>query len=212
MSGFHDVRFPVQLALGSQGGPEHRTDIITLANGREIRNARWSGSRRRWDIGSAITSLADLHEILAFFEARKGALHGFRFRDPMDYASGLADQPPRPDDQFLGEGDGQTNQFQLIKTYGGFQRSITRPVAETVRIAADENELEQGWQVDPSCGRIVFSTPPAPGVRLTAGFIFDCAVRFESDQLKAVMEAFGAGRVVSLGLIELFDEGNMQDA
>jgi uncharacterized protein (TIGR02217 family) len=38
---FHEVRFPLDVALGSRGGPVRRTDIVTLASGREHRNARW---------------------------------------------------------------------------------------------------------------------------------------------------------------------------
>ena len=28
--GFHEVRFPANLSFGSLGGPERRTDIVTL--------------------------------------------------------------------------------------------------------------------------------------------------------------------------------------
>ena len=32
---FHEIRFPANLSFGSVGGPERRTDIVTLANGFE---------------------------------------------------------------------------------------------------------------------------------------------------------------------------------
>ena len=60
MTGFHEIRFPLRLALGTSGGPVRRTDIVNLSNGRENRNARWRGSRRSYDAGSGIRSLADL--------------------------------------------------------------------------------------------------------------------------------------------------------
>ena len=35
MSGFHEVRFPLDIALKSQGGPQRRTDVVMLGSGRE---------------------------------------------------------------------------------------------------------------------------------------------------------------------------------
>ncbi|WP_323016153.1 DUF2460 domain-containing protein, partial [Devosia sp.] len=32
---FHAVRFPLDIALGARGGPERRTDVVTLAGGGE---------------------------------------------------------------------------------------------------------------------------------------------------------------------------------
>ena len=36
---FHAVRFPLDVALGARGGPERMTDVVTLASGREEREA-----------------------------------------------------------------------------------------------------------------------------------------------------------------------------
>ena len=84
---FHDIRFPLRLSLATSGGPVRRTDIVNLSNGRESRNNRWRDARRSYDAGSGIRSVADLYEVLEFFEARSGQLFGFRFRDPVDCAS-----------------------------------------------------------------------------------------------------------------------------
>jgi uncharacterized protein (TIGR02217 family) len=84
---FHDVRFPVNLSLGSVGGPERRTEIVTLTNGFEERNTPWAHSRRRYDAGAGMRSLDDIAVLVAFFEARRGMLHGFRWKDWADYKS-----------------------------------------------------------------------------------------------------------------------------
>ena len=42
---FHEVRFPLRVALGTSGGPVRRTDIVSLSNGRENRNRRWLDAR-----------------------------------------------------------------------------------------------------------------------------------------------------------------------
>ncbi len=114
---FHEVRFPLRLALGATGGPVRRTDIVNLSNGREQRNQRWRDSRRSYDAGSGVKSLADLYAVLEFFEARGGQLYGFRFRDPVDWKSGAPGETISATDQMIGTGDGTTATFQLVKTY-----------------------------------------------------------------------------------------------
>ena len=84
---FHEVRLPARLAFGSTGGVERRTDVVTLASGHERRSTPWAMGRRRYLIGANLRSLADMAELTEFFEARRGRLYGFRFRDFADFAS-----------------------------------------------------------------------------------------------------------------------------
>ena len=106
MTAFHDVLFPLDIALNSDGGPTRRTEIVALASGREERNAVWAGSRRQWNAGYGVKSLADIEAIVAFFEARRGRLHAFRFRDPFDHRSAPSGVAPAAGDQQIGVGDG----------------------------------------------------------------------------------------------------------
>ena len=103
---FHEVRFPASLSFGSVGGPERRTDVVTLANGFEERNSPWAHSRRRYDAGLGMRSLDDIEQLIAFFEARRGQMYGFRWKDWSDYKSGRASQQTGFVDQELGTGDG----------------------------------------------------------------------------------------------------------
>ncbi len=145
LTAFHEVSFPLAVALGATGGPERLTEIVTLGSGREVRNARWADSRRRYDAGSGVKSLADLHAVIAFFEERRGRLTGFRFRDRADDRSCAPGLEPQPGDQPIGTGDGATAVFQLAKTYGAafapFVRTIRKPVAGSVRVAVGGAEL-----------------------------------------------------------------------
>ena len=118
-----EVPFPLDVALRASGGPERKTEIVVLGSGREVRNARWADSRRRYDAGSGIRSLADLYAVLDFFEARRGRLHGFLYRDPLDDRSCAPGREPAPGDQPIGTGDGATAAFALIKTYGEIGRA-----------------------------------------------------------------------------------------
>ena len=139
MAGFHEVRFPLRVALGTSGGPVRRTDIVSLSNGRENRNRRWQDARRHYDAGSGVRSLDDLYAVLTFFEARAGQLHGFRWKDWSDFRSCAPSATPGPEDQLVGIGDGETAVFRLQKTYvSGLQsyaRPILKPVAGTVAVA-----------------------------------------------------------------------------
>ena len=129
---FHEVLFPLDIALRSAGGPERRTEIVTLGSGREERNARWAHARRRYDAGYGVRSLDALANVVAFFEERRGRLYGFRWRDRLDQCS-AATGTAGPLDQAIGTGDGTTTDFALTKTYGlayaPYQRPIVKPVA-----------------------------------------------------------------------------------
>ena len=113
---FHEVRFPASLSLGAVGGPERRTQIVSLASGHEERNTPWAHSRRRYDAGLGLRTLDDIETVIAFFEARQGQLHGFRWKDWADFKSGAASKPVSHLDQVIGVGDGVTTTFQLVKS------------------------------------------------------------------------------------------------
>ena len=133
---FHEVRFPDNISRGARGGPERRTQIVELASGDEERNASWANSRRRYDVAYGIRRSDDLAAVVAFFEARNGRLHGFRFKDWGDHKSCLPSATPAPTDQAIGTGDGATTTFQLVKRYASgsqtWVRTIAKPVADTV--------------------------------------------------------------------------------
>ncbi|MFP5075726.1 TIGR02217 family protein [Rhizobium sp. YIM 134829] len=209
-AGFHEVRFPLRLSLGTSGGPERRTEIVNLSNGREARNRRWRDARRRFDAGSGLKSLDDLYAVLAFFEARAGALYGFRFRDPLDFRSGPPGRAPLATDQVLGTGTGSQARFTLIKTYadagGASQREIAKPVAGTVLLAVDGTPVPPArYTVDTVAGAVEFlpAFKPAAGAVVTAGYEFDVPVRFDTDRIEVDLAAFRAGRIPTIPLVEI---------
>ena len=198
---FHEVSLPIPLALAASGGPERRVETVTLSGGQEARNAAWAGSRRRWDIGSAASRVETLQALIAFFEARGGRLHGFRFRDMLDDRSGVPGAEVSPLDQAIGVGDGARTGFALVKHYGGWARRIWKPVAGSVRVAVDG--VEVAFSVDASTGLVTLAEAPAAGAAVTAGFRFDCPVRFDADRLDVTLEGFGAGRAIRVPLVEI---------
>jgi uncharacterized protein (TIGR02217 family) len=208
LSDFHEVRFPLDISRGARGGPTRRTDIVTLASGREHRNARWAHSRRTFDAGYGVKTLAGLSAVVAFFEERRGRLIGFRWRDPLDWTSAPASGEPTPLDQVLGTGDGARTGFPLVKRYGGpdapYERPIAKPVAGSVRIAVAASELaSSAFTVDTTTGMVTLAAAPAIGALVTAGFAFDVPVRFDTDELDVELSAFEAGEIPRIPLIEL---------
>jgi len=199
---FHEVRLPARLAFGSTGGVERRTEVVALASGYERRSTPWAHGRRRYLIGAGLRSLDDAAALVAFFEARRGRLHGFRFRDFADFKSCAPSGVVSPVDQPLGVGDGETATFALTKAYGDLVRPIAKPVAGSVRLAVD-GEATTAFTVDAMTGLVTFDDPPAGDAVLTAGFEFDVPVRFDTDRIDVTLESFEAGRIVAVPLIEL---------
>ena len=201
---FHEVRLPARLAFGSTGGVERRTEIVTLGSGFERRSTPWAHGRRRYLIGANLRSLDDMAALTAFFEARRGRLYGFRFRDFADFKSCAPAGSVGPTDQALGEGDGGRTAFQLVKRYGddGPERWIAKPVEGTVRVAVDGLELT-GFATNPATGMVTLDAPPGMGAVVTAGFEFDTPVRFDSDRIEVTLESFDAGRMAAVPLIEV---------
>jgi len=209
-SDFHDVQFPLAVAFGATGGPERRNEIISLTSGREKRNARTAHSRRRFDAGTGVRSLADLYEIIAFFEARRGSLHAFRFRDPFDMKSCAPDQTTSAMDQALGTGDGVKTRFALVKTYGvdgdAYQRPIRKPVVSSLTVAVGGVvKVSSVFSFDMGTGEVVFAAGSIPesGQVVSAGYEFDVPVRFDTDSLSASLTAFKAGQFPAIPLIEV---------
>jgi uncharacterized protein (TIGR02217 family) len=204
---FHEVRFPDNISRGARGGPERRTQVVELASGDEERNASWANSRRRYDVAYGIRRADDLAAVVAFFEARNGRLHGFRYKDWADYKSALPSQAITATDQQIGTGTGSLQTFQLAKRYtSGAQtwvRTIAKPVIGTVRVALGMVEQMSGWTLDASTGVITFTTAPPGGVIVRAGFEFDVPVRFDSDSLDVTLEFERLGSITAIPLLEI---------
>ena len=195
MLDFHDVTFPLRVAFGASGGPERRNEIVALSNGGEQRNARRAHARRRFDAGTGVRSLDDLREVVAFFEARRGSLTAFRFRDPLDDAL----------DGEIARGDGATRRFRLVKQYGegpgAYHRPITHTRPGTVEIEVDGAPVTAS--VDHRSGMIELADPPADGVVVSARCRFDVPVRFDCEHLSVSIAAFEAGEVPTVPLVEV---------
>lgn len=208
---FHEIRFPTVISRGATGGPERRTDVVVLGSGYEERNSRWADSRRAYDAGYGIKSLDELHAVIAFFEERRGRLHGFRWRDHADWKSCPPEQTPDALDQAIATGNGSLSAFPLKKRYGSahapYTRTIAKPVTGTVKIAVAgvERVLGTHFTVGGASGIVQFLPGFAPpdGAAITAGFEFDVPVRFDTDRLEISVSGFQHGAIPRIPIIEV---------
>ncbi len=206
---FIEERFPENLSFGSSGGPERRTEIVTLNSGFEERNTPWAHSRRRYDAGISMRSLDDMDAVIAFYEARRGPLFGFRWKDWTDYKSALPSLGINFLDQEIGIGDDVTDRYQLRKIYrsgeGAYHRDIRKPVANTIMIGVGGDAQEEGlhYTIDLATGVVVFNVAPGEGALITAGYEFDVPVRFDADRLEMNHASFEAGEIPSVPVVEL---------
>jgi len=208
---FHDIRFPTAISRGATGGPERRTDVVTLASGFEERNSRWADSRRSYNAGYGIRGIDDLHAVIAFFEERRGRLYPFRWKDHADFRSGPPSAVPAATDQLIGTGDGTTASFQLAKTYGSvfapYKRAIRKPVLGTLRIAVDGLAKAEAvaFTADYTTGMIAFLSGfvPVLGASVTAGFEFDVPARFDTDKIEVNLQNLAAGSIPHIPVVEV---------
>ncbi len=205
MTPFDDLSYPLALGRDASVTPEFSTSVAITASGFERRNSLWSDARLRFDIGPGIRSEAELGVLLAFFRARRGAARGFRLRDPTDFSSHAMTLPPTMTDQLLGHGNGAATSFALLKRYGASDseqlRRITRPVAGSVLVSLG-GAASNAFTLEPG-GLVTFAVPPASGVPVRAGFLFDVPVRFAEDRLEIAGASFAAGDVPSVPVIEI---------
>jgi uncharacterized protein (TIGR02217 family) len=201
---FDDVRFPIALGREASVEPAFSTAIVTGSGGAEQRNSDWSNARLRFDAGPGLRGEEDLHALIAFFRARRGAAVGFRFEDPFDNSSNGMTGEPGAADQAIGTGDGVRTEFALVKHYGGQVRRITRPAAGSVRVSVDGVQRVAGWTLEAG-GIVRFEAAPADGAGVRAGFRFDVPVRFEEDRLSVSRATFEAGEAANVRLVEIRD-------
>ena len=146
-------------------------------------------------------TFAQLEAVLAFFEAQRGRLYGFRWKDRFDYrscASPAMPAPGRPADR-----DGRRSDR------GFAARQDLRRRADALRPAdpqAGGRHGRGGRRRRPAAGTRLYASThdglvtfaaghvPAGGAAITAGFQFDVPVRFDTDYLEVDLSHFEAGR------------------
>ncbi len=195
---FHDVQFPADISYGSSGGPAYLTDVVSTLSGHEHRNINWAQARATYNVSHGVKTQMQLDALIAFFRARKGRAHSFRFKDWTDYQVVA---------QTIATGTGSQTAFQLIKYYSSGaeieSRTITKPVAATVKIYFGSTLQTSGWTLNATTGVVTFASPPAGGVVVKVDFEFDVPARFDTDQLSASLDTYGVRSWRDIPIVEV---------
>lgn len=211
---FHDIRLPVDVEKGALGGPGFHTEVTPLASGKEQRNINWARPRGEWDVGYGIMVQvsekveADMDTIIAFFYAREGKAHGFRFKDWSDFKIGDFDNPTVTN-QSIGTGDAVDSTFACFKRYtsGGinYDRPVTHLVTGRIAVLIDDVvKTDPGdYTIDLLTGLITFASPPADMVDIQIALEFDIPVRFDTDRLDINLTMFERGSWENIPILEL---------
>ena len=185
---FHEVQFPSDISFGAVGGAEFKTTIVTLDSGHERRNIDWSIARGEWDVVHGLEDQADIDALTAFFRAREGRAHGFRFKDWSDFEMAR---------QSIGTTDGSTADFQIFKRYTSlvnYDRDLTKPVAGTVQVWVNNAAILEGagageFTVDTTTGIITLGSTLAAQSATDVEVLceFDVPVRFNLDKMNVTI-------------------------
>lgn len=212
--GFHNVKLPDNIAQGFEAGPGASTVVQSTASGHEYRVQRAAQLRHRYRGTKDGVEYEEWSELLDFFHGRRGALHGFRFKDWGDYST-AEDGVSAPGiiDVVLGTGNGSDQTFQLSKLYDGtgpapYSRPITLPVAGTVKAAINGVETTD-FTVDTTTGIVTFNVAPGNGLAVQGGCEFDVPVRFgerTEEWMAATHDHYNNLSFENFDLIEILDE------
>lgn len=185
---FHEVQFPADISFGAVGGPQFKTSIVTLDSGHERRNIDWSIARGEWDVQHGLQDQAAVDALIAFYRAREGMAHGFRFKDWSDYT--LARQN-------IGTTDGSTATFQIFKRYTSlvnYDRTIAKPVAGAVQVWVNNVSIAEGggtsqFAVNTATGIVTLGSTLAAqnGTAVEAACEFDVPARFNLDKMNVTI-------------------------
>lgn len=203
--------------------PRFSTRISVAKSGSESRNRNWINPLRRFALPEAVTTQDQLESVLDHWTVMGGPFQSWPFRDPTDFAScPLDDVNTVPDitglDQPLGEGDGTTYQFQLVKQRvlgsGTITRTISLPIISSVIIFIDgvlPSAVPSGHggpytvtSITRPGGLVTISPIPTVGRVLTSGFLFDTEVRYEADDtLDNIVHSLDTVGAAEIDLVEV---------
>lgn len=171
---FINERLPETLGAGLVIGPEWKTEIVPLDNGREVRDAKWLYPRWRASGSMGAFSQVERRELQSWFVAVRGRHGVFRVRDPIDFVA---------ESETIAPAIGTLTPVQLLKTYSIRAAAsaavlIQAPVDGTVVVY--RNGAPVSVTVDHLTGLV---TPTAPWVAgdYTWSGEFDRWMRFDSD-------------------------------
>lgn len=161
---------------------EWSTNVKESVSGLETAIAYWSYPRYSWSLEFEFLrsdSFAEFQTLFGFIEARQGRFDSFLYQDVEDNVVAA---------QSIGQGDGATTAFQLVRTFGnGTPCPVWAPNALTAvyldgAVQAGGSYAVSAWTA-PSVkgGLLTFNVAPANGKAIAADFSYYWPCRFLED-------------------------------
>jgi uncharacterized protein (TIGR02217 family) len=153
-----------------------KTRVQEAVSGKEVRIADWTYPRHQWELTyeflRGAPAHAELQALMGFFNLRRGRFDSWLYQDADDNAAV---------GQSLGQGDGATAAFQLLRAMGGFIEPIVAPNAVAALRIGGVTQASNAYTVDAASGRVTLNSAPGAGVSVTADFTYYFRCRFLED-------------------------------
>jgi uncharacterized protein (TIGR02217 family) len=187
--------------FGFSGGPEFDTRVVTLANGRERRNANWPQYRNRYTLPFQNINATNYRDIREMFEVCRGQLGVFRYSDPLARFA---------DNQTFAIADGRESyQLTTIAVRAGvdYRREVYAiPEGEEPVLTANGVTIPNShYDVDIDRGLIYPVSSFTPGDVLRWTGPFDVWVRFASDWLPWSIDSRNQDTFLHNGSVDLIE-------
>lgn len=193
--------------------PRMSTQITRVSSGSEQALQKWQNPLWQFTLPQGVRDQETFESVKDHWLTMRGTFHTWPFRDPLDFASvALARPNTIPNvtmmDQTIGTGDGVNRFFQIVKTYTRgsqtYTRKIYKPVLSTVIVSVNGVLVTTGFSVSRTTGIITFDAPVTAGHVVRCGYLFDCEVRFESDDtFDGIVRSWGIAEFADISLFEV---------
>lgn len=174
------------LTFSVKRSPEFKTIQTQAVSGKESRIALASAPLWHYELVyeflRADAAYAELQSLLGFYLQRQGCFDSFLFRDPDDGAVV---------GQGLGQGDGATTTFAVVRALGGFVEPVIVDVGRPVRWTVDGVAAPVTYDDATAPSTLAFAAAPAAGAVIKGDFSYLFRLRFDEDQVD--FEKFMAG-------------------
>lgn len=166
--------FPLEISC------EYKTIITQFESGRELAHQQWRFPRRYVNLKYTVLTASELQILWNFYKSQRGAYLPFWFFD--EYTRDDYNNPVLHMDEFVGRGDGLTTAFDLPGKNTLDNTTYLKIYLDGVVTSAVAYQLGTG---EGGADRVIFDSPPASGVLITADFngYLRLRMRFAEDNL-----------------------------
>ncbi len=153
--------------------PVWQTRRQQSVSGRVTTAADWSSPLYKWQLSydflRSNPTYGELQTLIGFFNGLSGSFDTFLYVDPTDNTVA---------NQGIGEGDGSTTTFRLLRSFGGY----SEPVWAGNQVVS-VNGAVVASTISSDLSSVTLASAPAPGTSVTVSMTFAWRCRFSDDSI-----------------------------